>query len=94
MSKSLFSVNFLFFNLLFFIFFVGGGGGYGPLIIWFNDYFVIGASLIFLGKNMKSFGSDKTFSRSSHRGVSIAIGFLKKIRKIHWKKKVSKFVGL
>ena len=43
---------------------------------------------------MKSFGSDKTFSRSSHRGVSVAIGFLKKNRKIHWKKTVSKFVGL
>ena len=94
MSKSLFSVNFLFFNLLFFIFFCWRGGGYGPLIIWFNDYFIIGAGFIFLGKNMKSFGSDKTFSRSSHRGVSVAIGFLKKNRKIHWKKTVSKFVGL
>ena len=78
MSKSLFSVNFLFFNLLFFIFFVGGGGVYGPLIIWFNNYFIIGASFIFLGKNMKSFGSDKTFSRSSHRGVSVANRFSKK----------------
>ena len=86
MSKSLFSVNFLFL--------LGEGGGYGPLRIWFSDYFIIGASFIFWGKNMKSFGSVKTFSRSSHRGVSVAIGFLKKFRKIHWKKPVSKFVGL
>ena len=77
MSKSLFSVN-----LLFFYFCWGregwGGGGYDPLRIWFSDYFIIGASFIFWGKNMKSFGSDKTFSRSSHRGVSVANRFSKK----------------
>ena len=87
MSKSLFSVNFLFFYFCW-------GGVYGPLRIWFDDYFIIGASFIFWGKKMKSFGSDKTFSRSSHRSVSVAIGFLKKFRKIHRKKTVSKFVGL